>query len=69
MPKYPPLKVIRHVSFDGGKSYKLWDDCTEQERQAVSVVSLQERCRIWSGVTRRSGISFAKRQELSTLSG
>lgn len=33
MPKYPPLKVIRHVSFDGGKSYKLWDDCTEQERQ------------------------------------
>ncbi len=29
MPKYPPLKVIRHVSFDGGKSYKLWDDCTE----------------------------------------
>ena len=61
MPKYPPLKVIRHVSFDGGKSYKLWDDCTEQERQ--------ELCRIWSGVTRRFGISFAKRQELSTLSG
>ena len=36
MPKYPPLKVIRHVSFDGGKSYKLWDDCTEQERQAAA---------------------------------
>ena len=36
MPKYPPLKVIRMVSFDEGKSFKSWNDCTEAEKQAAA---------------------------------
>ena len=35
MAKYPPLTVVRHISFDKGKTYKRWDDCTDAERQAA----------------------------------
>lgn len=34
MSRYPPLTAVRHVSFNNGES-KLWEDCTEKEKQGV----------------------------------
>lgn len=36
MPKYPPLTVKRHISFDGGKHYTDWEDLTPEQQQAAA---------------------------------
>ena len=72
MPKYPPLKVIRHVRSTVAKATSFGTIARSRsgrQLRTVSVASLPEHCRIWSGVTHRSGISFVKRRGLSTLSG